>query len=384
MEELFPVLIFASFVVGFVTLALNSAKKHQKLYRDTAAVLGLNCFASGKYGTPRLMGLYRGFEVLVDKEVHGSGKHKITYTRFRAQPLKPLPGGMSVCKEGLGGKIGKFFGGQDILVGDKRLDDALLIKGERELEIQQWFQQVGVGQAVIRFLDLGSRARLSASEGGVILVKQRMESMDLIQHYLDELVDHLIPIGRDAGNKQDSPVQFPEQSAPKPEQAPVALPVPTPAKKRWDLSDMQAEAKSTPAPAPVLPAAPQSSEPVAVPKPTVAAPAVAVDPRLVRLSSKDLGYRERSELIESLKNQTIEVRLTVKESERSRGLGLEEPYRHGQTVIGSVGPCELGVHCPLGETDAIKALRAGEVQVWKVRVLDWDNFYRRASCEKVI
>jgi hypothetical protein len=382
MEDLFPVLILASVVLGFVTLVLNSAKKHQKLYRDTAAALGLNCFVSGKYGTPRLMGLYRGFEVSVDKEVHGSGKHKVTYTRFRAQPLKPLPEGMSVSKEGLGGKIGKFFGGQDIQVGDKRLDDALLIKGERELEIQQWFQQVGIGQAVIRFLSLGFRARLSASEGGVILVKQRMESMDLIQHYLDELVDHLTPIGRDAGQKQDSPVHFPEQSAPKREQVPVALPVPTPTKKRWDLSDMQAEAKPTPAPMPAT--APQSSEPVAAPKPRVAAPAADVDPRLVRLSAKDLGYRERSELLEALKGQTIEVRLTVKESERSRGLGLEEPYRDGQTVIGSVGPCELGVHCPLAETDAVIALPAGEVQVWKVRVLDWDNFYRRASCEKVI
>jgi hypothetical protein len=104
---------------------------------------------------------------------------------------------------------------------------------------------------------------------------------------------------------------------------------------------------------------------------------------LVRLAQKDLGYRDRSELLEALKGQVIEVRLTVKETERTRGLGLEAPYRDGQTVIGSVGPCELGVRCAVDQTDAINAMKAGETLLWKVRILDWDNFYRRASAERV-
>ena len=134
MEALFP-LLFVGFFGVIIWFGLNSSKKRQQLYRDSAAALGLECFASGKYGVPRLMGRYRGHEVVVDQEIHGSGKHKTTYTRFKAQPLKPLPMGLNVSKEGLGGKIGKFFGGQDIQVGDQRIDDALLIKGKSEMEV---------------------------------------------------------------------------------------------------------------------------------------------------------------------------------------------------------------------------------------------------------
>ncbi|MFT5583245.1 MAG: hypothetical protein ACI9VR_000823 [Cognaticolwellia sp.] len=391
MEAMFP-LLFVGFFGMIIWFGLNSAKKRQQLYRDSAATLGLECFASGKWGIPRLMGQYRGFEVVVDQEIHGSGKHKTTYTRFKAQPLKPLPLGLNVSKEGLGSKIGKFFGGQDIQIGDKRLDDALLIKGQSEVEVQKWFQQAGVGQAVMRFVRQGSQARLTDSEGGVILVLGHMGTTALLQRNLDALVDHLIPLSGDAVKKLGSPDLFFEPDAPKrkraPEQVPVASPAPTPTKKRWDLSDMQAQAepsaKPTSAPRPTPAPASPSSEPVAAPTAEIPASGADVDPRLVRLSAKDLGYRERSELLEALKGQVIEVRLTVKESERSRGLGMEEPYRDGQTVIGSVGPCELGIRCPLAETDAVGALRAGETRVWRVRILDWDNFYRRASAEKVV
>ena len=384
MEALFP-LLFVGFFGVIIWFGLNSSKKRQQLYRDSAAALGLECFASGKYGVPRLMGRYRGHEVVVDQEIHGSGKHKTTYTRFKAQPLKPLPMGLNVSKEGLGGKIGKFFGGQDIQVGDQRIDDALLIKGKSEMEVQKWFQQPGFGQAVVRLVNQGSQARLTDSEGGVILVLGHMGSTALIQRNLDVLVDHLLPLGGKEVKQLDDPDLFFDPESPKqeraPERVPVASPAPAPQKKRWDLSDMQAEAQPAATPAPP----PQKVETVAAPTPAAPAPAPVsdVDPRLVRLAQKDLGYRDRSELLEALKGQVIEVRLTVKETERTRGLGLEAPYRDGQTVIGSVGPCELGVRCAVDQTDAINAMKAGETLLWKVRILDWDNFYRRASAERI-
>ncbi len=389
MEALFP-LLFIGFFGVIIWFGLNSAKKRQKMYRDAATQLGLECFAKGTYGVPRLMGRYRGFEVVVDQEIHGSGKHKTTYTRFKAQPLERLPSGLNVSKEGLGGKIGKFFGGQDIQVGDKAVDDALLIKGTSEREVQEWFARPGVGQGVVRLVRQGSQARLTESEGGVILILGHMGSIDLLRRHLDNLIDHMMPLSGDAVKKLDNPDLFFDPDTPKPaerqpEPVPRAAPVASPApkkeeKKRWDLSDLQADAPKPAAPSPT-----PAPEPVAAPAPAAPppAPVSSVDPRLVRLADKDLGYRERSELLEALKGQVIEVRLTVKESERSRGLGLEAPYRDGKTVIATAGPCELGIRCPVDMSAEIDALASGQPVTWRIRVLDWDNFYRRASAEKV-
>ena len=146
----------------------------------------------------------------------------------------------------------------------------------------------------MRLVNQGSQARLTDSEGGVILVLGHMGSTALIQRNLDVLVDHLLPLGGKEVKQLDDPDLFFDPESPKqeraPERVPVASPAPAPQKKRWDLSDMQAEAQPAATPAPP----PQKVETVAAPTPAAPAPAPVsdVDPRLVRLAQKDLGYRE--------------------------------------------------------------------------------------------
>ncbi|MED5370823.1 MAG: hypothetical protein VX899_07410 [Myxococcota bacterium] len=405
MEAIFP-MVFMIGVFGLIVWwGMSQAKKRNAMYAQAAAQLGLEIFSQSSYGHPKLSGIYRGFMVNVDIEVHGSGKHKTTYTRFRVAFPDRVPSGLNVTKEGLGGKIGKFFGGQDIQVGDPTLDNALLIKGDDPAQVVAFFNKRTpkgrVGDGILSFIGQGAQSRLNEREGAVTLVLGYMKNTAQLQNHLDNVVDHMAWISGQAADSgpvvqpweapapekkpapakdiffdPDAPAK-PAELPPPSELPPVIPPAPEkkPEKVRWDITDLQKD--SAPAPQPA--SQPAASQPPPAPK---AAPQPSgTDPRLEKLAERSLGYRQRSELLEQLETETLQVQVVVEGSERTRGVGLSDDLREGMTLLGKVGACAVAVRFPESRNAELQSLSPGSSMSLRVRVVDWDNFYRRATME---
>ena len=78
--------------------------------------------------SPRLAGQFRGTRVSVYEEVHSSRSGSHTESVFKAYFARPLPFELHLRKEGVGAKLAKAFGGQDVTIGDAAFDAAVRVK----------------------------------------------------------------------------------------------------------------------------------------------------------------------------------------------------------------------------------------------------------------
>jgi hypothetical protein len=77
---------------------------------------------------PRISGTYRGVRVSISTETHSSNSGSHTETVIKAYYAKPLPFDLHLGREGVGARIAKAFGGQDVEVGDAEFDAAVRVK----------------------------------------------------------------------------------------------------------------------------------------------------------------------------------------------------------------------------------------------------------------
>ncbi|MCP4676291.1 MAG: hypothetical protein GY854_12425 [Deltaproteobacteria bacterium] len=125
------VLFVMVFVVAVICVALYyDHKENQKraaVWSEVADRLGVT-FTPG--GGGKISGSIDGVFVSVDIHNEGSGKNSTTYTRYRAAYPDSLPFGLQISSEGFFSDVVKFFGSQDIEVGDEIFDNAYMIKGD--------------------------------------------------------------------------------------------------------------------------------------------------------------------------------------------------------------------------------------------------------------
>ena len=137
--------------VTVITIGVNQSKKTNEAWASVAKQLQL-VFQPGQiFSRPRISGIHKGCSVLVTTFSRGSGKNQTTYTRFRVSYPHSLDLGLRLTKQGLLSGIGKFFGTQDIEVGDEGFDDAIVVKG-RDPERVKEFLTLSRRMRAARFL----------------------------------------------------------------------------------------------------------------------------------------------------------------------------------------------------------------------------------------
>jgi hypothetical protein len=350
------VMIFGS--VGYVFwAAFDRAKNRRTMFSSVAQQLDLDVdlnrgLVRGFFSAPRLYGEYKGVQVSVTIKVHHFEEEQTTYVRFEAMPAAPLPAGLWICTEGLASKITKLFGSQDIELGDKYLDDALVIKGDDEAEVLEWFGQEGVDVALTNLLTIGEQATVRDREGVVLLVSDDQQSSVELIRKLDAVVD----VARHMGG---APKRTPRSDAP--EQ--ISL---TPV-------DVRPAAKPV-AELTVAPVITGARTPPCDPE---------VDACLLRLADPDLGYQERGELLSQLRDATLSVEVQVQAVEYSRALSLDAAFRNGRTVVGQVGPCQVRVAFPKARDLELEELKSESSICVQVKMLSWDSLNRRAIMQVV-
>ena len=88
------------------------------------------------------------WELVLDTFVVSTGQTMIPFTRMRAPFVNKDGLYFKIYPEGLSGRIGKFFGMQDIQIGDPQFDEGYMIKGNDELKIRSLLHSTRVKQLI--------------------------------------------------------------------------------------------------------------------------------------------------------------------------------------------------------------------------------------------
>ena len=191
----FLFLVIIGVFVAAISIGIQQSKKTNEAWASVARRLNL-VFQPGQLFTrPRISGIHKGCSVLVTTFSRGSGKHQTTYTRYRVSYPHSLDLGLRLTRQGLLAGIGKFFGTQDIEVGDEGFDEAVVVKG-RDPERVKAFLTPSRRLRAARFLTMyqGSviddlkveweRRHVERDADKVLRMIQRMTS--LANHMMDD------------------------------------------------------------------------------------------------------------------------------------------------------------------------------------------------------
>lgn len=129
------VFFFVAFVAIGIAIAARRYTGHvAEAWMAAASTLGLSYEREG-FGRPRISGTLRGMRVQVDVRVQRSGNNQQTFTRYRV--WVPPPGFQFRLDRQTGmSRVTKFFGAQDVEMGDAAFDDAFVVKTDDEARLR--------------------------------------------------------------------------------------------------------------------------------------------------------------------------------------------------------------------------------------------------------
>lgn len=120
-------------VFGF---AARQTRKAREGWARIARDHGLAFTPGGFFKGMEMTGTIDGIPVRVHTISRNAGNHSQLYTVVEARPTAPLPAGLRLHKEGLGTKLVKVLGGQDIPIANDLLDDKLRVRGDDPPAVQ--------------------------------------------------------------------------------------------------------------------------------------------------------------------------------------------------------------------------------------------------------
>ncbi|MFC1572208.1 tetratricopeptide repeat protein [Candidatus Eisenbacteria bacterium] len=121
--------LFLMFVVGMIIYGVQHRRETNSAWQVVAKNLPLQFRPGALFSSPKLTGAHNGCSVLVETFSRDSGDSSTTYTRYRIGYARSLGLGLRLTRQGVFGRIGKFFGAEDIEVGDSDFDKAVVVKG---------------------------------------------------------------------------------------------------------------------------------------------------------------------------------------------------------------------------------------------------------------
>lgn len=131
--------------------------------------------------------------------------HAQDYTRVRLEFLSPDNLKLRLIPQGFIDTIGKLFGAQDILIGDKEFDKRFVVKGNEEFKIQMLFSNKIIRDILLNQKDLyleimeeygifdekikeGYSMAIYISQEKITEVKQLNSLLQLYTNLIDELI----------------------------------------------------------------------------------------------------------------------------------------------------------------------------------------------------
>ena len=136
--------------MGFLRSLFGPSK--EEIWSQIAKDIGGEFTDGGFWGKDALVYKTGEWQIVMDTYTVSSGtgqnRSSTTYTRIRAPFINKDNLQFSIYREGLFSGVAKFFGAQDIQVGDKFFDENFIIKGNNELRIKDLLEDKEIKELI--------------------------------------------------------------------------------------------------------------------------------------------------------------------------------------------------------------------------------------------
>ncbi|MDJ0960854.1 MAG: hypothetical protein QNJ88_09355 [Acidimicrobiia bacterium] len=125
-------IFFGIFLIGGIVMFAVRAQKQRvaAAWNVAARQLGMDIHQGSTFSNPKITGRVDEMSIRVDTVTRNSGNNSQTFTRYRVK--YPSPGVDFELQRQTGfSTITKFFGAQDVEIGDQRFDDAFVVKSDQ-------------------------------------------------------------------------------------------------------------------------------------------------------------------------------------------------------------------------------------------------------------
>lgn len=368
--DFIPILIvplFFAFFIGMIALGIYQTKKAKERWQEFARAYGLTCNVGGWASQSHISGWFDGVYVHIGTVTRGSGKNRHTYTQFQAMLASGImPYGLQVYQETVFSKVGVFFGGQDIQIGDPQLDAAFVFKGNIPNDVHRLVTIPAVKAAL---LDILARQPGFVLDANRVMVEKHGFVSDLATMYttlvacvgLVQVLHGVCGVGVGA----PQPAQKVPERAPKP--APAAMPAAAP--KPAAAAPKPAKQVEAPLPGPKPDNTPRSDGGVFF--------------LFDQLGDASLGSMERESLLEKLKGKAVSIPVIVDRVDFTSSFDVPDRLKDGRTVIGTINgiKTKVALRFPKARDRDISNLRRGTPITAQASVSGWDALFDRVIAD---
>lgn len=123
------VVVLAGVVAVVVAVVRSQARRTNEVWGAAASALAGRLRPSTGFGQPRIEAVVDGFHASVYGFTRRTGSSSSVYTRYRVV-YRPFGLGLRIHRQGPWQQVAKFFGSQDIEVGDRAFDDLVVVQGD--------------------------------------------------------------------------------------------------------------------------------------------------------------------------------------------------------------------------------------------------------------
>jgi hypothetical protein len=109
----------------------------EEIWTQISKDIGGDYIDGGFWKQKKILYKHNQWEFLLDTYSQSNGKSSTTYTRLRVPFINKDGLYFNIYQENFLSSIGKFFGSQDIQLGDRNFDDKFMIKGNNEYQIKK-------------------------------------------------------------------------------------------------------------------------------------------------------------------------------------------------------------------------------------------------------
>ena len=118
------------------------------IWRQLSDQIGARYVEGGFWKGDKVEATHGEWIVTLDTYAVSTGKVTVVYTRMRAPYVNPDGFRFTIYRRGLFSDIGKWFGMQDVEIGDETFDRDFIIKGTDESRIRQLFSNPRIRELI--------------------------------------------------------------------------------------------------------------------------------------------------------------------------------------------------------------------------------------------
>ncbi len=122
----------------------------EEIWRQLSAEIGADYVEGGFWRSGKVQATHGPWIVTLDVYIVSTGKSTVSYTRMRSPYVNPDGFRFTVYRKGFFSEIGKWFGMQDIKVGDELFDNDFIVKSNSETKLQQLLSSVSIRHLISR------------------------------------------------------------------------------------------------------------------------------------------------------------------------------------------------------------------------------------------